>query len=177
MNPTLRADSRSAFSDFAPSATADAMGRSAAATPRDADAGARTPAGGRDASLPSPEFQAELDRELRDLGRTPDGAQSRPDFDRRWGAEVWLKREDLAHTGAHKINNALGPGAARAAARCAPHRGRDRGGPARSSECGRGARVGLPCTVYMGEVDMQRQAPNVGRMRAARCEGRSRDQR
>ena len=50
------------------------------------------------------------------------------------GARIWLKREDLAHTGAHKINNAVGPGAARAAARQAAHRGRDRRGSARRRE-------------------------------------------
>jgi tryptophan synthase beta chain len=83
----------------------------------------------------------------------------------RWGAEVWLKREDLAHTGAHKINNAIGQAllAQRLGARrIVAETGAGQHGVASAAAC---ARLGLPCTVYMGEVDMERQAPNVGRMR------------
>ncbi|HTW37928.1 MAG TPA: tryptophan synthase subunit beta [Steroidobacteraceae bacterium] len=83
----------------------------------------------------------------------------------RWGAEVWLKREDLAHTGAHKINNAIGQAllAERLGARrIVAETGAGQHGVASAAAC---ARLGLPCTVYMGEVDMERQAPNVGRMR------------
>jgi len=58
--------------------------------------------------LADPEFRAELDRELRDWVGRPTALSPAPHLSRRWGAEVWLKREDLAHTGAHKINNALG---------------------------------------------------------------------
>ena len=54
------------------------------------------------------EFQAELGRELRDWVGRPTALSPAPHLSRRWGAEVWLKREDLAHTGAHKINNAIG---------------------------------------------------------------------
>jgi tryptophan synthase beta chain len=83
----------------------------------------------------------------------------------RWGANVWLKREDLAHTGAHKINNATGQAllAQRLGARrIVAETGAGQHGVASAAAC---ARLGLPCTVYMGEIDMQRQAPNVGRMR------------
>jgi tryptophan synthase beta chain len=83
----------------------------------------------------------------------------------RWGAEVWLKREDLAHTGAHKINNALGQAllAKRlGATRIVAETGAGQHGVASAAAC---ARVGLPCVVYMGEVDVARQAPNVDRMR------------
>ena len=83
----------------------------------------------------------------------------------RWGAKVWLKREDLAHTGAHKINNAIGQAllAQRLGARrIVAETGAGQHGVASAAAC---ARLGLPCTVYMGEIDMQRQAPNVGRMR------------
>src|ERR1700757_4727449 len=83
----------------------------------------------------------------------------------RWGAQVWLKREDLAHTGAHKINNAIGQAllARRLGARrIVAETGAGQHGVASAAAC---ARLGLPCTVYMGAIDMERQAPNVGRMR------------
>jgi tryptophan synthase beta chain len=78
---------------------------------------------------------------------------------------VWLKREDLAHTGAHKINNAIGQAllARRlGASRIVAETGAGQHGVATAAAC---ARLGLPCTVYMGALDMERQAPNVGRMR------------
>jgi tryptophan synthase beta chain len=78
---------------------------------------------------------------------------------------VWLKREDLAHTGAHKINNAIGQGllAKRLGAkRIVAETGAGQHGVATAAAC---ARLGLPCTVYMGSIDMERQAPNVGRMK------------
>src|SRR5947199_332844 len=80
-------------------------------------------------------------------------------------ARVWLKREDLAHTGAHKINNAMGQAllAKRLGAkRVVAETGAGQHGVASAAAC---ARLGLPCTVYMGSIDMERQAPNVGRMR------------
>ena len=82
-----------------------------------------------------------------------------------WGAHIWLKREDLAHTGAHKINNALGQAllAQRLGARrIVAETGAGQHGVATAAAC---ARLGLPCTVYMGAIDMERQSPNVGRMR------------
>ena len=84
---------------------------------------------------------------------------------RRWGAEVWLKREDLAHTGAHKINNSIGQvllAKKLGAKRIVAETGAGQHGVASAAAC---ARLGMPCTVYMGEVDMERQAPNVGRMK------------
>jgi tryptophan synthase beta chain len=58
--------------------------------------------------LADPEFRSELNRELRDWVGRPTALSPAPHLSQRWGAQVWLKREDLAHTGAHKINNALG---------------------------------------------------------------------
>ena len=58
--------------------------------------------------LPSPEFQAALARELKSWIGRPTALTSVPTLGLRWGADVWLKREDLAHTGAHKINNSVG---------------------------------------------------------------------
>jgi len=111
------------------------------------------------------EFQRELQQELRNWAGRPTALSAAPRLSQRWGAEVWLKREDLAHTGAHKINNALGQAllARRLGARrVIAETGAGQHGVASAAAC---ARVGLPCTVYMGAVDMERQAPNVGRMR------------
>jgi tryptophan synthase beta chain len=111
------------------------------------------------------EFQAELKRELADWVGRPTALTALPHLSARWGAEIWIKREDLAHTGAHKINNAIGQAllARRLGARrVIAETGAGQHGVASAAAC---ARVGLPCTVYMGAVDMERQAPNVGRMR------------
>jgi len=111
------------------------------------------------------EFQGELQQELRNWAGRPTALSRAPRLSQRWGAELWLKREDLAHTGAHKINNALGQAllARRLGARrVIAETGAGQHGVASAAAC---ARVGLPCTVYMGAVDMERQAPNVGRMR------------
>jgi tryptophan synthase beta chain len=81
------------------------------------------------------------------------------------GAEVWLKREDLLHTGAHKVNNTVGQ--VRLALRMEKKRviaetGAGQHGVATAASC---ARLGLPCEVFMGAEDVRRQAPNVQRMR------------
>jgi tryptophan synthase beta chain len=115
--------------------------------------------------LSDAEFRAELERELRDWVGRPTALSPAPHLSKRWGAKVWLKREDLAHTGAHKINNAIGQAllARRLGARrIVAETGAGQHGVASAAAC---ARVGLPCTVYMGELDMERQAPNVGRMK------------
>jgi tryptophan synthase beta chain len=110
-------------------------------------------------------FQDEFHRELREWVGRPTALTYAPRLSESWGADVWLKREDLAHTGAHKINNAIGQAilAKRlGAARVIAETGAGQHGVASAAAC---ARVGLPCTVYMGAVDMERQAPNVDRMR------------
>ncbi|HUS15796.1 MAG TPA: tryptophan synthase subunit beta, partial [Chloroflexia bacterium] len=88
------------------------------------------------------------------------------------GAQIYLKREDLAHTGAHKINNALGQ--ALLAKRMGKQRiiaetGAGQHGVATATAC---ALLGLECIVYMGEVDIARQAPNVFRMKLLGAEVR-----
>jgi len=111
------------------------------------------------------DFQSEFQRELREWAGRPTALTHAPRLSARWGTEVWLKREDLAHTGAHKINNAIGQAllAKRLGAkRVIAETGAGQHGVASAAAC---ARVGLPCSVYMGEVDMERQAPNVDRMR------------
>jgi tryptophan synthase beta chain len=115
--------------------------------------------------LHSAAFQQALGRELTTWAGRPTALTYAGTLSKRWGAEVWLKREDLAHTGAHKINNALGQAllAKRVGAkRVVAETGAGQHGVASAAAC---ARVGLPCVVYMGAVDMERQAPNVGRMR------------
>ncbi|MDE2218911.1 MAG: tryptophan synthase subunit beta, partial [Gammaproteobacteria bacterium] len=111
------------------------------------------------------DFQREYQQQLTSWVGRPTALSHAPHLSQRWGAEVWLKREDLAHTGAHKINNALGQAllARRlGATRIVAETGAGQHGVASAAAC---ARLGLPCTVYMGAVDMERQAPNVGRMR------------
>ncbi len=115
--------------------------------------------------LHSTRFQASLGAELRDWVGRPTALTHAPRLSEAWGAEVWLKREDLAHTGAHKINNALGQAmlAQRLGARrVVAETGAGQHGVAAAAAC---ARLGLPCLVYMGEIDCERQALNVDRMR------------
>jgi len=115
--------------------------------------------------LRDPAFVAEVDAELAHWVGRPTPLSPAPTLSSRWGAEVFLKREDLAHTGAHKINNAIGQAllAKRLGAkRIVAETGAGQHGVATAAAC---ARLGLPCTVYMGAVDCERQAPNVGRMK------------
>ncbi len=114
--------------------------------------------------LHSAEFQSAFRRELREWVGRPTALTFAPHLSERWGTEVWLKREDLAHTGAHKINNAIGQAllAKRLRAkRVIAETGAGQHGVAAAAAC---ARVGLPCRVYMGAVDIERQSPNVDRM-------------
>jgi tryptophan synthase beta chain len=114
----------------------------------------------RDAS-----FLGELDRLLKEYVGRPSPLSTAPRLSGLVGCSVYLKREDLNHTGAHKINNALGQ--ALLAQRMGKRRiiaetGAGQHGVATATVC---ARFGLDCTVYMGEEDMRRQALNVYRMR------------
>ncbi len=115
-----------------------------------------------------PEYRRELETLHRDvIGRpTPVFSIPTPALAQQGGrgASVWLKREDLAHTGAHKINNAIGQ--AVLAKRMGKHRviaetGAGQHGVATATAC---ALLGLECVVYMGATDIERQAPNVARM-------------
>lgn len=118
-------------------------------------------------------FQTELQRLLRTyVGRPTPLYEANRFAERVACGPVWLKREDLAHTGAHKINNAVGQGL------LAQHMGKRRviaetgagqHGVATATVC---AKLGLECVVYMGEEDMQRQAINVYRMRLLGAEVR-----
>jgi tryptophan synthase beta chain len=109
-------------------------------------------------------FRAELDALARDFVGRPTPITHAERLSAELGYDIWLKREDLAHTGAHKINNALGQ--ALLATRLGKERiiaetGAGQHGVAAATAC---ALLGLPCVVYMGEEDTRRQAPNVARM-------------
>jgi tryptophan synthase beta chain len=112
-----------------------------------------------------PSFRGELGDLLRDFVGRPTPITHASRLSAELGYDVWLKREDLAHTGAHKINNALGQ--ALLAKRLGKERiiaetGAGQHGVAAATAC---ALLGLPCVVYMGEEDTHRQAPNVARMK------------
>jgi tryptophan synthase beta chain len=118
-----------------------------------------------DAAMADPEFVRTYAGLLRDYVGRPSPLSDAPRFSERVGVPVYLKREDLNHTGAHKINNALGQ--ALLAMRMGKRRiiaetGAGQHGVATATAC---ARFGLECTVYMGETDMERQELNVFRMR------------
>ena len=110
-------------------------------------------------------FRSELQAEQREFVGRPTALTRAPALGERWGAEVFLKREDLCHTGAHKINNAIGQ------ALIARRLGVDRivaetgAGQHGVATAAASARVGLPCTIYMGAVDARRQKPNLERMK------------
>ncbi|HEX6316439.1 MAG TPA: tryptophan synthase subunit beta [Gemmatimonadaceae bacterium] len=116
------------------------------------------------AAMADAAFLREFDEMLRTYVGRPSPLTPAPRFGDRLGTRVWLKREDLNHTGAHKINNTVGQ------VLLARRMGKDRiiaetgagqHGVATATVC---ARYGLECVVYMGEEDMRRQALNVFRM-------------
>jgi tryptophan synthase beta chain len=111
-----------------------------------------------------PDFRAELDGLLRDYVGRPSPLYEARRLGERIGYPLWLKREDLNHTGSHKINNALGQ--ALLARRMGKRRviaetGAGQHGVAAATAC---ALLDLECIVYMGEEDIRRQQPNVARM-------------
>ena len=112
------------------------------------------------------EFLAELDHDLQHYVGRPSPIYHAERLSRHFGgAQIFLKREDLNHTGAHKVNNTIGQ--ALLAKRMGKTRiiaetGAGQHGVATATVA---ARLGLECVVYMGEVDVARQAPNVLRMR------------
>ncbi|MFH1256554.1 MAG: tryptophan synthase subunit beta [Candidatus Diapherotrites archaeon] len=110
-------------------------------------------------------FNKELDGLLKDYVGRPTALTFSDNLSRKLGCKVYLKREDLAHTGAHKINNALGQ------ALLAKKMGKKRiiaetgAGQHGTAVATAGAKLGLDAEIYMGTVDIERQKPNVFRMR------------
>jgi len=111
-------------------------------------------------------FQAEFDKDLADYVGRPSPLYHAERWSRELGgAQIYMKREDLNHTGAHKINNTIGQGLlARymGKKRIIAETGAGQHGVASATVA---ARFGMECVVYMGEEDVRRQAPNVYRMK------------
>ncbi len=119
-----------------------------------------------EAAKADPSFDAELQAMLAEFAGRPTPLYFAENLTNRLGgAKIYLKREDLAHTGAHKINDAVGQGLLTrrlGKPRVIAETGAGQHGVATATIC---AHLGLDCVVFMGEVDMARQAPNVFRMR------------
>lgn len=110
-------------------------------------------------------FKKDFDQLLKDYVGRPTPLYHAVRLSQKYGAKIFLKREDLCHTGAHKVNNTIGQ--ILVARRLGKQRiiaetGAGQHGVATATVC---ALMGMECVVYMGEVDMQRQRPNVERMR------------
>src|ERR1051325_396914 len=120
-----------------------------------------------------PAFIAELDADLKHYVGRPSPLYHAQRLTKKWGgAQIWLKRGDLNHTGAHKINNTLGQALLTirmGKKRVIAETGAGQHGVATATAC---ARFGLPCVVYMGEEDIRRQAPNVFSMKLLGAEVR-----
>ena len=112
-----------------------------------------------------PAFRGELDRWLAEFVGRPTPLHPARRLSDELSVEVWLKREDLAHTGAHKINNAIGQvllARRMGKERIIAETGAGQHGVATATAA---AAVGMECVVYMGELDIERQSLNVARMR------------
>ncbi|MFN8207013.1 MAG: tryptophan synthase subunit beta [Bacteroidales bacterium] len=115
--------------------------------------------------LKSESFRKEFHALLKDYAGRPTPLYEAGRLSAKYGARIFLKREDLTHTGAHKINNAIGQillAKRLGKKRIIAETGAGQHGVATATVC---AREGIPCVVYMGETDIARQAPNVSRMR------------
>jgi len=122
--------------------------------------------------IESADFIQEFQTLLADFAGRPTPLFHAARLSKRYGAEVLLKREDLLHTGAHKINNTIGQillAKRLGRTRIIAETGAGQHGVATATVC---ALMGLPCVVYMGAVDIARQALNVGRMRLLGAEVR-----
>ena len=120
-----------------------------------------------------PQFQKEFDALLKDYAGRPTPLFHAQRLSEEYGCTVLLKREDLLHTGAHKVNNTIGQillAKRLGRTRIIAETGAGQHGVATATVC---ALMGMPCIVYMGEVDIKRQALNVGRMRLLGAEVRS----
>lgn len=117
------------------------------------------------AILDDPEFRKEYMDLLRNYVGRPTPLYLAPRLSKKYGATIYLKREDLNHTGAHKINNTIGQiliAKRLGKKRIIAETGAGQHGVATATVC---ALMDMPCVVFMGEKDIERQAPNVARMR------------
>jgi tryptophan synthase beta chain len=123
--------------------------------------------------IESPDFLDQFHSLLKDYVGRPTPLYFAERLSEKYGAKIFLKREDLCHTGAHKVNNTIGQiilAKKLNKKRIIAETGAGQHGVATATVC---ALMGLPCTVYMGEIDMARQKPNVERMRILGTEVRA----
>ncbi|MBU1761177.1 MAG: tryptophan synthase subunit beta, partial [Bacteroidetes bacterium] len=116
-------------------------------------------------TIAQPDFQKEFKSLLKDYVGRPSPLFLAKRLSEKYGAQIYLKREDLNHTGAHKINNTVGQiilAQKLGKKRIIAETGAGQHGVATATVC---ALKGLECVIYMGEVDIKRQAPNVARMK------------
>ncbi|WKL44544.1 tryptophan synthase subunit beta [Flavobacterium sp. ZE23DGlu08] len=119
-----------------------------------------------------PEFQAEFGALLKDYVGRPTPLYFAKRLSEQYNTKIYLKREDLCHTGAHKVNNTIGQillAKRLGKKRIIAETGAGQHGVATATVC---ALMGLECIVYMGEIDIKRQAPNVARMKMLGAEVR-----
>jgi len=119
-----------------------------------------------------PEFQTEFDALLKDYVGRPTPLYFAKRLSEQYNTKIYLKREDLCHTGAHKVNNTIGQillAKRLGKTRIIAETGAGQHGVATATVC---ALMGLECIVYMGEIDIKRQAPNVARMKMLGAEVR-----
>jgi tryptophan synthase beta chain len=119
-----------------------------------------------------PSFQAEFHNLLKDYVGRPTPLYFAKRLSEKYNTKIYLKREDLCHTGAHKVNNTIGQillAKRLGKTRIIAETGAGQHGVATATVC---ALMGLECIVYMGEVDIKRQAPNVARMKMLGAEVR-----
>ena len=120
----------------------------------------------------SEEFKLEYHSLLRDYVGRPTPLYLARNLSKKYGAKIYLKREDLNHTGAHKINNTVGQiliAKKLGKSRIIAETGAGQHGVATATVC---ALMGLQCIVYMGDIDIERQAPNVAKMKMLGAEVR-----
>ena len=122
--------------------------------------------------MAEPEFKTEFDQLLKDYVGRPTPLYYAKRFSEKYNTKIYFKREDLCHTGAHKVNNTIGQilmAKRLGKSRIIAETGAGQHGVATATVC---ALAGLECIVYMGEVDIARQAPNVARMKMLGAEVR-----
>lgn len=122
--------------------------------------------------MSEPSFKEEFDQLLKDYVGRPSPLYFAKRMSEKYGTKIYLKREDLNHTGAHKINNTIGQilmARRLGKTRIIAETGAGQHGVATATVC---ALMGMKCVVYMGEIDIARQAPNVARMKMLGAEVR-----
>ena len=123
--------------------------------------------------MDEPDFQKEFNQLLKDYVGRPSPLYFAKRLSEKYNTKIYLKREDLNHTGAHKINNTIGQilmAKRLGKSRIIAETGAGQHGVATATVC---ALMGMECIVYMGEIDIARQAPNVARMKMLGAEVRS----